>query len=116
MVTNQRARLVFPAIADPTRRKIVDMLRGGEMRAGEIAVRFEVSRPAIAKHVRILKQAGLLKERREATARIYRLEPAGLAEIDNWIAPYRLFWAARLTNLKTVIETEEAKSNDRNRP
>jgi DNA-binding transcriptional ArsR family regulator len=110
MVTKRSARSVFPAIADPTRRKIVDILRGGEMRAGDIAARFKISRPAVAKHVRILKQAGLLKERREATARIYRLEPAGLAEIDNWIAPYRLFWASRLVTLKTMLE-QEGKSD-----
>jgi DNA-binding transcriptional ArsR family regulator len=114
MVTNKPARSVFPAIADPTRRKIVDMLRGGELRAGDIAARFKVSRPAIAKHVRILKQAGLLKERREATARIYRLEPAGLAEIDAWIAPYRLFWASRLMSLKSMLEERDNK-NDRDR-
>lgn len=84
------------------------------MRAGDIAANFKISRPAVAKHVRILKQAGLLKERREATARIYRLEPAGLAEIDAWIAPYRLFWAARLATLKTLLE-KEGKSDDGDR-
>lgn len=114
MVTKKSARTVFSAVADPARRKIVDLLRGGEMRAGEIAAHFDVSRPAIAKHVRILKQAGLLKERREATARIYRLEPAGLSEIDAWIAPYRLFWASRLVTLKTMLEDKE-KRNDGDR-
>lgn len=85
----------------------MDLLRSGEMRAGDIAARFKISRPAVAKHVRILKQAGLLKERREATARIYRLEPAGLAEIDAWIAPYRLHWAARLVTLKEMLERKD---------
>lgn len=107
MVTNKSTNSVFPAVADPTRRKIVDMLRGGEMRAGDIAAQFKISRPAVAKHMRVLKQAGLIKERREATARIYRLEPAGLAEIDVWIAPYRLFWASRLVTLKTMLEKKE---------
>lgn len=114
MVTKKPARNVFSAVADPARRKIVEMLRGREMRAGDIAAHFKISRPAVAKHVRILKQAGLLKERREATARIYRLEPAGLAEIDAWIAPYRLFWASRLVTLKAMLEKkEETDGGDR---
>jgi DNA-binding transcriptional ArsR family regulator len=111
MVTKRPTRSVFSAVADPARRKIVDLLRGGEMRAGDIAARFKISRPAVAKHVRILKQAGLLNERREATARIYRLEPAGLAEIDTWIAPYRLFWASRLATLKTMLEEKEKRDD-----
>jgi DNA-binding transcriptional ArsR family regulator len=63
-----------------------------------------VSRPAIAKHVRILRRAGLIAERREAQARVLSINPAPLASIDSWLAPYRLFWAARLTDLKRVVE------------
>lgn len=97
-------RTPFAAIADPTRRAILDHLRAGELGAGEIADRFPVSRPAIARHVRVLRQAGLLKERRDAQKRFYSLEPQGLAEIDRWLEPYRLYWAARLTELKAVAE------------
>ena len=102
----------FAALGDPTRRHIVEMLSRGERSMGDIARRFPVSRPAIAKHVRVLRQAGLLRERREATQRFYRLEPAALQAVDQWLAPYRLFWAARLVDLKRVVEAE-AKANPR---
>ena len=109
MVTNEAIldRSAFSAIADPTRRAILDHLRDGEMGAGEIAERFPVSRPAIARHVRILKKAGLLKERREAQKRFYALEPRGLADVDRWLQPYRLFWSARLVDLKNFVERDE---------
>jgi DNA-binding transcriptional ArsR family regulator len=111
MVTNARARTesAFSAIADPTRRAILDLVRQRELSAGDIARRFPVSRPAIAKHVRVLRQAGLLRERRASTQRFYSLDPAALQAVDQWLGPYRLFWAARLVDLKRVVE-EEAKS------
>jgi DNA-binding transcriptional ArsR family regulator len=106
MVTKSAARRsTFDAIADPTRRAILDHLRERELGAGEIARRFAVSRPAIARHVRVLRRAGLVRERRAAQMRFYSLEPQGLAEIDRWLAPYRLFWAARLHDLKAVVES-----------
>ncbi|WP_374575166.1 ArsR/SmtB family transcription factor [Phenylobacterium sp.] len=109
MVTQQDARdLVFDALGDRTRRAILDLLREGEMRAGDLAARFPVSRPAIAKHVGVLRRAGLVRERREAQARLYSVEPAGLAEVDRWLAPYRLYWAARLSDLKRVVEADHA--------
>ncbi len=110
MVTQQNPRreTAFGAIADPTRRAILDILRTEELRAGELARRFPVSRPAIAKHVGVLKRAGLIKERRDAQARVLSLAPDGLAEIDRWLSPYRVFWAARLTDLKRVVENDLA--------
>lgn len=112
MVTNNAvlSRSTFDAIADPTRRAILDQLMGGELGAGEIAERFPVSRPAIARHVGVLKKAGLLRERRDAQKRFYSLEPRGLAEVDRWLQPYRLYWAARLTDLKMVVE-ERSNTN-----
>ncbi len=117
MVTNEfvLSRSPFNAIADPTRRAILDHLRAGELGAGEIAERFAVSRPAIARHVRVLKNAGLLQERREAQKRFYSLEPSGLREIDRWLENYRLYWAARLTNLKTVVEERVRVSEEKNK-
>ncbi|MFN0022361.1 MAG: metalloregulator ArsR/SmtB family transcription factor [Parvularculaceae bacterium] len=107
MVTNKAlSRSPFDAIADPTRRAILDHLRGGELGAGEIASRFAVSRPAIARHVRVLREAGLLRERRAAQARFYSLDPARLGEVDRWLQPYRLFWAARLVDLKLHVEAQ----------
>jgi DNA-binding transcriptional ArsR family regulator len=111
MVTKMapRAESAFGAIADPTRRAILDLVRHQEMSAGDIARRFPVSRPAIAKHVRVLRQAGLLRERRAATQRFYKLDPTALRDVDQWLAPYRLFWAARLSDLKRVVE-EDARA------
>lgn len=112
MVTQKsEQRDSFSAIADPTRRDILDLLRSGEMRAGDIAARFPVSRPAIAKHVRILREAGLVRERREARARLYSLDPTGLRQVDRWLQPYRLYWAARLTDLKHAVETAHRTPN-----
>jgi len=109
MVTKQIdiGKTAFDAIADPTRRAILDHLRDGELGAGEIAERFPVSRPAIARHVRILRKTGLVRERRDAQRRFYSLEPRGLEEIDRWLSSYRLFWAARLTDLKSFVENNE---------
>jgi DNA-binding transcriptional ArsR family regulator len=106
----QRARTdgAFGAIADPTRRAILDLLRERELSAGEIAENFPVSRPAIARHVRVLRQAGLLRERRHATSRFYSADGVALQSVDAWLAPYRLFWAARLADLKRVVEEEQA--------
>ena len=109
MVTNSAAldRSAFAAISDPTRRAILDHLRDGELGAGEIASRFSVSRPAIARHVRVLRKAGLVRERRQAQKRFYSLAPEGLREVDRWLSPYRLYWAARLTDLKAFVESGE---------
>jgi DNA-binding transcriptional ArsR family regulator len=107
MVTQRLARSAgsaFGAIADPTRRAILDLLRTREQSAGELAGHFPVSRPAISRHVRVLKLAGLIRERRAAQARYYALDAARLAEIDDWLAPYRLFWASRLQRLRELVE------------
>jgi DNA-binding transcriptional ArsR family regulator len=111
MVTEQAQRSdTFGAIADPTRRAILDLLRSRELAAGDLARHFTVSRPAIARHVGVLRRAGLVRERRAATSRLYTLNPAALREIDQWLAPYRLFWAARLMDLKTLVEREEGET------
>lgn len=114
MVTNKagQGHTVFSAIADPTRRSILDVLRAGELGAGELADRFAVSRPAISRHVRILARAGLLRQRRDAQRRFYSLRPEALAEVDRWLAPYRLFWAARMTDLKQVAERVHAAASE----
>jgi DNA-binding transcriptional ArsR family regulator len=99
---------LFDALGDPTRRAILDLLREEELAAGDIAARFPVSRPAIAKHVRILKDAGLVQERTDGRHRMYRINATPLARIDQWLQPYRAFWAARLVTLKHLIEQQEA--------
>ena len=95
---------VFDALADPTRRRILDLLAAEERTAGQVADRFEVSRPAISRHLKVLLEAGLVERRTEAQWRVYRLNPRALEEVDRWIAKYRVFWSARLHDLKRFVE------------
>ena len=107
MVTHRT--IVFSAIADPTRRAILDALRRRERSAGDIASLFPVSRPAISRHLRVLRGAGLVRERRNARSRLYSLDSAPLRDIARWVEQYRVFWAAHLHDLKRVVEAAERK-------
>src|SRR6266851_3419852 len=99
----------FSALADPTRRAVLDLLRAGTRPAGEIARAFPVSRPAISKHLRILRRAHLVEERREGRHRMYQLNPEPLRAVDSWLEHYRSFWSASLTNLKSFVEAEKER-------
>jgi DNA-binding transcriptional ArsR family regulator len=99
----------FSALADPTRRAVLDLLRGGMRPAGEIARSFTVSRPAISKHLAVLRRAHLVEERREGRHRMYQLNPEPLKAVDSWLEQYRSFWTASLANLKEFVETEYEK-------
>jgi DNA-binding transcriptional ArsR family regulator len=99
----------FSALADPTRRAVLDLLRAGTRPAGDIARAFTVSRPAISKHLSILRRAHLVEERREGRHRLYQLNPEPLREVDTWLEQYRQFWTASLNNLKAFVEAEYAK-------
>ncbi len=112
-VTYQEA--AFSALADPTRRAVLDLLRKGSRPAGEIARAFPVSRPAISKHLRLLRRAHLVEERREGRHRFYQLNPEPLKAVDSWLEQYRVFWQTSLASLKTFVEAEYAKENVRHR-
>ena len=99
----------FSALADPTRRAVLDLLRTGTRPAGDIARAFTVSRPAISKHLSILRRAHLVEERREGRHRMYQLNPEPLRAVDTWLDQYRQFWTASLNNLKEYVEAEYAK-------
>jgi DNA-binding transcriptional ArsR family regulator len=99
----------FQVLADPTRRAVLDLLRKGIQPAGEIARVFPVSRPAISKHLRLLRRAHLVQERREGRHRLYQLNPEPLKAVDAWLEQYRVFWQTSLVNLKTFVEAEYAK-------
>ena len=99
----------FNALADPTRRAVLDLLRAGTRPAGEIARAFPVSRPAISKHLKILRRAHLVEERREGRHRLYHLNPEPLKTVDSWLEQYRQFWSANLASLKSFVEAEYAK-------
>jgi DNA-binding transcriptional ArsR family regulator len=91
------------ALADPIRRHIVELLAERERDAGEIASHFDVSRPAVSRHLRVLREHGLVQARSEAQRRIYSLDPAPLAEVDAWLEQYRGFWANRLDALDVQL-------------
>jgi DNA-binding transcriptional ArsR family regulator len=99
------------AIAAPRRRHILTLVRDRELTAGEIASHFEVTRPAISQHLNVLKEAGLVKERRNGTRRLYQARPEGLAELREFLDT---FWDARLEALKREAEKEERRKHGRN--
>lgn len=100
------------ALAEPRRVRILRLLRKGERAAGEIADHFEVTRPAISQHLRVLSQAGLLQERRLGTKRLYRLRPQGLFALRRFLEQ---FWGVQLENLKQAVEEGEGKKVKRRR-
>src|ERR1700689_3708638 len=109
------AEATFQALADPTRRAVLDLLRRGSQPAGEIAGAFPVSRPAISKHLRLLRRAHLVREHREGRHRVYQLNPEPLRSVDSWIGQYRNFWTASLNNLKSFVEAEYARETQSSR-
>jgi DNA-binding transcriptional ArsR family regulator len=105
------AEAVFGALADPTRRAVLDLLRRGSLPAGRIAEAFPVSRPAVSKHLGLLRRARLVEERRHGRNRIYRLNPGPLRVVDIWLNHYRSFWQASLANLKSYVEAEHVEES-----
>ena len=103
------AEATFGALADPTRRAVLDLLRRGAQPAGNIAREFPISRPAISKHLRLLRRAHLVEERREGRHRVYQLNPEPLRAVDSWLEQYRTFWTSNLASLKAFVEAEYAK-------
>lgn len=97
---------VFLAVADSTRRSILDRLRRGDAHVNELASGFRISRPAISRHLRVLRNARLVRERREGRQRIYQLEPDRIEQVAQWAEEYRQFWQQSLTNLKRRLEKE----------
>jgi DNA-binding transcriptional ArsR family regulator len=114
--TSAGGEAAFHALADPTRRAVLDLLRTGRRPAGEIANAFPVSRPAVSKHLRVLRRAHLVEERREGRHRFYQLNPEPLRAVDSWLEQYRQFWAASLENLKRFVEAEYEKETSAPRP
>ena len=95
---------VYRAIADPTRRDILRILRGGQHTVGEIAGNFQMSRPAISKHLRLLRSAGLVVTRKEGTSRHCGLNARPLRAINDWLQDYEMFWSESLQSLKSYVE------------
>jgi len=95
---------VFRAISDPTRRAILDRLRAGPAPVNHLAGEFSQTRPAISKHLRVLRQARLVVEQRAGRERYYSLSPAPLQTVAGWVEGYRSFWQISLSNLKRYLE------------
>ena len=102
---------VFHAVADPTRRAILDRLQSGGVAVADLAAGFAMSRPAVSKHLRVLRDARLVREDKEGRQRVYRLTPGPLRDVSVWIESYRSFWPANLMSLKRHLES--GKESDR---
>ena len=96
----------FEVLAEPTRRRILDLLRERERSVGELVDRLTLSQPGVSKHLRVLRDAGLVEVRTDAQRRLYGLRPEPLTEVDAWLAPYRSLWARRLDALENHLARE----------
>jgi DNA-binding transcriptional ArsR family regulator len=101
--------LALNALADPTRQRIVEMLALRDLSAGAIAGSFDVTAPAISQHLKVLKEAKLVRVRVDAQRRIYALDQSGFDEMDRWLSRIRRFWAARLDALEQVLKEDNRK-------
>ena len=100
---------VWAALADPHRRTLLELVRERPRAVGELVEHLGISQPATSKHLRVLRDAGLVTSRSEAQRRVYELSIGPLTELDAWLAPYRRFWNARLDALERHLETDAAK-------
>jgi DNA-binding transcriptional ArsR family regulator len=98
---------VLTALAEPTRRRIVDALRRRESSVSDLVAMLAMSQPAISKHLRVLRAAGIVSSRTAAQQRIYRLEPGPFRELDAWLTPYRKLWASHLDALERHLDQKE---------
>jgi DNA-binding transcriptional ArsR family regulator len=96
--------MALQVLGEPNRQAILDLLRDGERPVGELVDRLRLSQPAVSKHLRVLKEAGLVEARRDAQRRLYRIRPEPLAELDDWLAPYRRMWTTHLDRLEDHLD------------
>ncbi len=103
----------FQVLAEPQRRRILDLLRQGESPVGGLVTRLELSQPAVSKHLRILRDAGLVEARVDAQRRVYRVCPEPLQAIDAWLTPYRELWETSLDRLERHLNTVADRERER---
>jgi DNA-binding transcriptional ArsR family regulator len=99
---------IYGALAEPNRRAILDLLLQDEQPVGAIVDSLSIGQPTVSKHLKVLREAGLVTMRIDANKRIYRLRPQPLIEVDGWLLPYRRRWAARLDALETFLDASDA--------
>ena len=97
----------FDVLAEPSRRRILDLLREKERPVGYLVRRLELSQPGVSKHLKVLRDAGLVEVRQDAQRRLYRVRPEPLAEVEAWLAPYRRLWAGTLDSLERHLDAKE---------
>jgi DNA-binding transcriptional ArsR family regulator len=100
----RRETAVFRALADPSRRAILERLTRGEVAVKDLTARFDISQPAVSQHLATLRKAGLVSERREGRLVYYRVDPKGLRPLIDWITHYQAFWPERLTRLHALLK------------
>ena len=100
-------QLVFRAIADPTRRSIMTMLSAGERSLNEISAQYEMTRPAVTKHLKILQEGGLIRVRAKGRERLHALQPEALKTVSDWVSFFSQFWDEKLADLKQVVEADD---------
>lgn len=100
-------RDIFQAIADPTRREIIDLLAGRSLPVNEVAEQFDISRPAISKHIKILNECGVVVIRKKGRKRYCRTDPRKIKEVAEWAGRYRKFWSERLDVLEDILQEED---------
>ena len=94
----------YSALAEPSRREILDLLRGGERSVGDLVAHLPLSQPGVSKHLKVLREAGLVDVRSQGKQRLYALRSEPLAEVDEWLEPYRAYWSNRLDALERHLE------------
>jgi DNA-binding transcriptional ArsR family regulator len=99
---------VFDVLAEPHRRRILELLRGGERPVSTLVAQLGVSQPAVSKHLRVLREAGLVQTRVDAQRRLYQLRPLPLQQIDDWLAPFRTLWSESLDRLQRHLDAMDA--------
>ena len=99
----------FEIVAEPTRRRILDDMRDSERSVGELVERLRLSQPGVSKHLRVLREAGLVESRADAQRRLYRVRTEPLVELDDWLAPYRRLWERRLDQLEDHLDRRRKK-------
>jgi DNA-binding transcriptional ArsR family regulator len=95
----------FGVLAEPNRRHILDLLRDSEQPVGDLVSQLQLSQPAVSKHLRVLREAGLVQVRGDAQRRLYSVRPEPLRAVDEWLAPYRAMWASSLDDLERHLDT-----------
>lgn len=98
---------IFLALASPARRRLLELLADGPRTAGDLAAQFEMSRPAVAEHLQILRRAALVRDEPVGRQRLYHLEAAPLEQVNEWLHPFERFWRERLHSMAELLENEE---------